>query len=123
MNANPALAFARGAGLLLAGASIAPGPAAAWSQPVAAESVATDGRSGFVREIEALRTAEVASLTPDEALDERHVGERVRWAGAVYGIDGRCLTINFARSGDHGEPHWTAEPTLSGVRGLRRGLL
>ncbi|WP_447756961.1 Slp family lipoprotein [Sphingopyxis fribergensis] len=112
MNANLALSFARGAGFLLAGASIAPGSTAVWSQPVAAEPAATDGQQpAFLREIEALRTAEVASLTPDEALDERHVGDRVRWAGAVYGIDGRCLTINFARSGDHGEPHWTAEPT------------
>lgn len=55
--------------------------------------------------------AEVVALTPDEALDARHVGKRVRWAGGVYSISGRCLTINFARSGDYGAPLWTPEPT------------
>ena len=62
-------------------------------------------------EIDVLRTAKVAPLTPDEALDERHIGKRVRWAGGVYSIDGSCLTILFAQSGDHGEPRWTPEPT------------
>ncbi|HEY0597199.1 Slp family lipoprotein [Sphingopyxis sp.] len=111
MNAKPILPLARVAGLLLFGALIAPGSTAAWGRPVEAEPAATDAQAGSLQEIDALRTARVASLTPDEALDERHIGERVRWAGGVYGIDGRCLTINFSRSGDHGEPRWTPEPT------------
>jgi hypothetical protein len=94
----------------LAGALIALGSPVLRGQPP--EPAAADpDRIRRLQEIETLRTAEVAPLTPDEALDERHVGKRVRWAGAVYGIDGRCLTIIFARSGDYGEPRWEREPT------------
>ena len=85
--------------LLLGAAVIAPGSAASASEP------------DPVDEMEALKLAEVTPLTPDEALDERHVGKRVRWAGGVYSVSGRCLTINFARSGEYGEPSWTPEPT------------
>ena len=94
------------------GMVLAPGAAVARSQPPTMEPPATDtdGR-GVSPEIEALRGAEVAALTPDEALGKQHIGKRVRWAGGVYAIEGRCLTINFARSGDYGEPHWTPEPT------------
>lgn len=99
-----------GVALLLCAATLAPG-AAAWStEPDPAE------------EIEVLKRAEVASLTPDEALDERHIGKRVRWAGGVYSINGRCLTINFAQSGEYGEPRWTAEPTYQSFVACGAGL-
>jgi hypothetical protein len=90
---------AGGSAWLLCAAMLVPGSPAWSTEPDPAE------------EIEALIRAEVAPLTPDEALDERHVGQRVRWAGGVYSVDGRCLTINFARTGDYGEPRWTPEPT------------
>ena len=90
--------------LLLVAASIAPGVIAQPPEP-------DRDQAGPLQELEALEGAEVVPLTPDEALDKRHVGKRVRWAGGVYGIDGRCLTVNFARSGDYGEPRWTPEPT------------
>ncbi|SEH17621.1 Outer membrane lipoprotein Slp family protein [Sphingopyxis sp. YR583] len=105
MQWKPAIALVA---LMLApfGASVA-----ARSQPVEAAPAASDEQDEASREIETLRAVEVTPLVPDEALDKRHVGKLVRWAGAIYGIDGRCLTILFARSGDHGEPRWTAEPT------------
>lgn len=90
---------AAGSALLFCAAMLVPGSVAWSTEPDPAE------------EIEALKRAEVAPLTPDEALDERHIGKRVRWAGGVYAVDGRCLTINFAPTGDHGEPRWTPEPT------------
>lgn len=95
----------------LFGASLVLCSSAAWGQPPEAEPFATDGRAEFVREIEVLTTAEVAPLMPDAALEERHIGKRVRWAGGIYGIDGPCLTILFARSGDYGEPSWSPQPT------------
>lgn len=111
MNRSSILTLANAVRSLLFSASLALGAAAVWSQPMQAGPSATDRRAERMSEIEILRTAEVAVLTPDEALDERHVGKRVRWAGGVYRIDGPCLTILFARSGDHGEPSWTPEPT------------
>src|SRR5688572_9416188 len=105
----------RNARALLAGAAAlglfgAPGAMAASSEPAEAPT-AVDTRVDSERELEMLRTAKVAPLTPEEALDEQHIGKRVRWAGGVYHVNGTCLTILFARSGDHGEPRWTPEPT------------
>lgn len=97
-------------GVLRFGAPILLGYAAASAPAAAAESSDQD-QTALVQDIEILKTVETAPLTPDEALEERHIGKRVRWAGGIYGINGRCLTINFARSGDFGEPHWTPEPT------------
>lgn len=110
MNGNPVGILAAAAGALLFAASPALGSAAAWSK--SPENVAAVRKqAGPLQEIEVLRAAEVVALTPDDALEEGHIGKRVRWAGGVYGIDGGCLTINFARSGDYGEPRWTPEPT------------
>lgn len=97
--------------LLLFAASMAPG---AIAQPLETEtgSPGDDAdQAQRLQDLEELKGAEVTLLTPDEALDEGHVGKRVRWAGGVYGIDGRCVTVNFARSGDYGAPRWTPEPT------------
>ena len=105
---NPVGSCAIGAAALFA--LLALGATAAWTQP--SEPKEVDGQAELLRQIEALRTAEVAPLTPDDALGEQHIGKRVRWAGGVYAIDGPCLTILFARSGDYGEPRWTPEPTF-----------
>jgi len=102
-----ALASCTGAALALLGAPVA---MAASSEPAEAPPTSVDAQE-VVRELEMLRMAEVAPLTPGDALGEDHMGKRVRWAGGVYAIDGRCLTILFAHSGDHGEPRWTPEPT------------
>ncbi len=70
---------------------------------------------GEMEEMEMLRDIAAAPLTPDQAVDKRHIGKRVRWAGGVHHIKrtdkGICLTILYARSGDYGGPHWTAKPT------------
>lgn len=108
LTANPVGRYRSGAAALLAGASVALGPVPASSAPPDSRAAA---EQPDVPEAETLRMTEAAPLTPDEALDARHIGERVRWAGGVYAIDGGCLTINYARSGDHGEPRWTPEPT------------
>lgn len=92
------------AGLLLVCMSMAPEQAAA--DPDAEQSE---------REIEALKAAGGAPLTPDDALDPKQIGQRIRWAGGVYSISpseqGVCLTILYARSGEYGEPRWPPEPT------------
>lgn len=82
---------------------------------VAAAPATPSGLQKAVADMEALKAITVAPLTPDEALDERHIGKRVRWAGGVHHMTGSdkgyCLTILYARSGDNAGPHWTAEPT------------
>ena len=95
-------------GLLFLVLAMAPGVAAAGEQDTA---TVDQDRAMLLQELETLKAADVAALTPEAALDPRHIGTRVRWAGGVYGIDGRCLTILFARSGDYGEPRWTPDPT------------
>lgn len=91
------------AGLVLACASMAPEYAdAADALPI-------------IPDLDILKAAKGAPLTPDDALDPKKVGQRVRWAGGVYSISpserGVCLTILYARSGEYGEPRWTPEPT------------
>lgn len=96
----------RKAGLLLSAALMA-------SAPALAGSPEDDAR--VAGELEILMTTPGAALTPDEAIDAKPIGQRVRWAGGVYSISpgerGVCLTILYARSGEYGEPHWTPEPT------------
>ena len=92
---------------IVAGAMLLGTPMAA-AAPVASVAEAPDS---VASEREELTAADVAALTPDEAMDKRHVGARIRWAGGVYAIEGGCLTINFAQSGEYGEPRWTPEPT------------
>lgn len=108
MKRNPLSSLASAVALALLGAPVA---MAASSQPAEALPTTVDAQAEAVRELEMLRTAEVAPLMPEEALGEDHIGKRVRWAGGVYHVNGRCLTILFAHSGDYGEPHWTPEPT------------
>lgn len=78
-----------------------------------------------MREAEALRTIAVASLTPDQSIDERYTGKRVRWAGAVHHMrvsDKRvCLTLIYALSGEYGQPHWTPEPTYQTFEACANG--
>lgn len=70
---------------------------------------------GASDDFEVLRTASVAALSPNQGVEERHRGKRIRWAGAVERIaaidQGVCLTILYARSGEDGEPLWTNTPT------------
>lgn len=91
---------------------IAPGPkeiGATGAQPVPAHGASK------ATETETLRNISAAPLSPDQGVDERNIGKRIRWAGAVQYITesdkGVCLTILYALSGDHGEPRWTNEPT------------
>ena len=92
------------AALLLACTVTAPDSAVA-----ASDTAQTD------QEIEALKAAGGAPLTPADALDPKQIGQRIRWAGGVYSISpserGMCLTILYARSGEYAEPRWSPEPT------------
>lgn len=66
-------------------------------------------------DLQALKSVSVASLSPLQAVEERNIGERIRWDGAVQRIttteDGMCLTILYARGGEEGAPRWTDTPT------------
>jgi len=68
-----------------------------------------------LEEIEMLRAMAAAPLAPDQAVEEQHIGKRIRWAGGVHHITrsdkGVCLTILYALSGEYGEPRWTLDPT------------
>lgn len=106
---------------MAAGAMLFGSPVAAGAADSAAAEAGSDA-AAILRELAELKAAEVAGLTPDAAMDARHIGARVRWAGGVYAIDGRCLTINFARSGDYGEPRWTPEPTYQSFVACGEGI-
>jgi starvation-inducible outer membrane lipoprotein len=97
----------RKAGLLLLSAALMASP------PALAGSPEEDAR--IASELEILMTTPGAALTPDEAIDAKQIGQRIRWAGGVYSISpgeqGVCLTVLYARSGEYGEPHWTPDPT------------
>lgn len=84
-------------------------------QASAAEPVEIPSDRERARDLEELETADVTALAPEDVMDERHVGTRVRWAGAIHSIGrssrGACLTIIFARSGEYGEPRWMPDPT------------
>lgn len=99
------------AGLLLFCALAGQSPALA-SGPVQ-DRAAEAGE--MLADLDALKAADVAPLSPDEAMDANRIGQRIRWAGAVYGISpseqGTCLTILYARSGDDAEPRWAPDPT------------
>lgn len=62
-------------------------------------------------DIAALKKIRVKPLTPDQGMRDGSNGKRVRWAGAVHHIDGKCLTIMYARSNDYGGPEWQPTPT------------
>jgi starvation-inducible outer membrane lipoprotein len=87
--------------------------ALASSEPYAAPSPSEAGAASD--DFEVLRTVSVAALSPNQGVEERHRGKRIRWAGAVERItatdQGVCLTILYARSGENGEPLWTNTPT------------
>lgn len=89
---------------------------------VSGQAAETDAAAGLserernmIRELEELKAADATALNPDDVMEERHIGTRVRWAGAVHDIErsrrGACLTIILARSGEYGEPRWTPDPT------------
>ena len=90
-------------------------PPLASSGPYAASAPALSGAGSASDDFEVLRTVSVAPLSPNQGVEERYRGERIRWAGAVERIttidQGVCLTILYARSGENGEPLWTNTPT------------
>ena len=84
-------------------------PPTSLAQPVPAHRLpdATDG--------EALRNITGAPLSPFQGTEDRNIGKRIRWAGAIQYIEasdtGVCLTVIYALSGERGEPRWTKDPT------------
>lgn len=62
-------------------------------------------------DVAALQKIRVTPLTPDQAMRDGSNGKRVRWAGAVHHIEGKCLTIMYALSNDDGGPEWRPTPT------------
>ncbi|MFN3877236.1 MAG: Slp family lipoprotein [Brevundimonas sp.] len=90
-------------------------PPLASSGPYAASALASSEAGSASDDFEVLKTVSVAALSPNQGVEERHRGERIRWAGAVERIttidQGVCLTILYARSGENGEPLWTNTPT------------
>lgn len=71
--------------------------------------------STYEQDMDILRAAAVAPLSPDQGMEARQIGKRIRWAGAILYMTpsdkGVCLTLLYALSGERGEPHWTGEPT------------
>lgn len=94
-----------------------PAPMSTPTDPSPVDSASSD--------IKALTAVTVASLMPDEALDPRQVGKRIRWAGAIHQIApterGVCLTILYAPSGDAGQPRWSREATPGTFRACTDG--
>ena len=76
-------------------------------------------------DIEVLRTILVAQLSPDQVVEVRNLGQRIRWAGAVMRIaptdQGVCLTIMYAQSGEDGFPLWTNRPTYQSFEACAPG--
>ncbi|TFW14181.1 hypothetical protein EGY25_02945 [Brevundimonas intermedia] len=90
-------------------------PLLASSEPYASPSPSPSEAGVASDDFEVLRTVSVAALSPNQGIEQRHRGKRIRWAGAVERItatdQGVCLTILYARSGEDGEPRWTNTPT------------
>ena len=84
-------------------------PPTTLAQPVPAH------RPSDTADEETLRNIAGAPLSPSEGTEDRNVGKRIRWAGAVQYVaasdTGVCLTVLYALSGEHGEPRWTKDPT------------
>ena len=96
-----------------------PGSATSEAAPTPAEGGST------TNDIEVLRTISVAQLSPDQVVEERNLGQRIRWAGAVMRIaptdQGVCLTILYAQSGDDGFPLWTNRPSYQSFEACAPG--
>ncbi len=109
-----------------ADSSISPAPKEIGAIAAKPRPARTPAQTGFdPAEIETLRTISVAPLSPDQGIDDRNIGKRVRWAGAVQYMEasdkGVCLTILYALSGEHGEPRWTPEPTYQTFKACATG--
>ncbi len=91
--------------------------------PDAAPAPGEDGSADD--DFEVLRTVSVAQLSPEQAVEERNMGRRIRWAGAVMRIaatdQGECLTLLYARSDEDGLPLWTNEPTYQSFEACAAG--
>lgn len=76
-------------------------------------------------DLAALRKVAVVPLTPDQAVDARYIGKRIRWAGSIHHIapseTGACLTLSYMRSGDDGAPLWQAAATDQSFRACTVG--
>lgn len=101
------------------GPVVAPPPSSVPSVPsvpsVSPVSPDAPDENSAVTDVDQLKTLSVSSLTPAQGVDDRNVGARIRWAGAVQSLnatnEGGCLTMMYARSDNDGAPHWTNEPT------------
>lgn len=96
--------------------------------PVEAAAAPTGGEAphhGSASEMAALNAVSVAPLTPDQAMDARQVGKRVRWAGGIQQIAaterGVCLTLLYAPRGEAGEPRWSREAQSGTFRACTDG--
>lgn len=105
--------------------STAPAPKTVPTTPTLSVPAHGNGTRNAAADLAALKNMPGALLDPSQGTEDRNVGKRIRWAGAVQYIDasgkGDCLTILYARSGDHGEPRWTSEPTYQTFRACAAG--
>ena len=89
-----------------------------------AQSLPAHGTSGAT-DIETLQNITGTQLSPSQGTEDRNVGKRIRWAGAVQYVDASdtsvCLTILYALSGEHGEPRWTNDPTYQTFKACTSG--
>lgn len=94
--------------------------------PAPAPAAPAQASSDPKRDRETLRTTSVASLTPDQAIDERQVGKRIRWAGGVHHMtrtdEGVCLTLAYVLSDEDGAPRWTANSTDQTFKACTTGV-
>ncbi|WP_420137984.1 Slp family lipoprotein [Sphingomonas sp.] len=93
-----------------AGGSGTPGPRSSAIAPSAPAPSAPAPASSAPDDLTALRAAAAAPLTPDQALQGRARGQRIRWAGTVHHIapsdSGVCLTLSYLPSDADGAPRW-----------------
>ena len=72
-------------------------------------------RASDATDLERLRKIPGAPLSPSQGIEDRNIGKRIRWAGAVQYVaasgKGVCLTVLYALTGEDGEPRWAKDPT------------
>lgn len=88
---------------------ISPTPVGTGASPIVSDSLPAGGTT--ITDLEKLKALSVSSLSPEQGVEDRNLGARVRWAGAIQQVaptnGGVCLTVLYARSGEGGAPRWT----------------